>query len=723
MNILSRRRPAVNAPLSVATGAALVLAALCLPGLRAWAGTTARWTVDGYEQFDDGETDSAIISSTGEVRPGWQTHHVDLDEVGGTWAAVRARGGTLYLGTDDDGAVYSVSGGKAKKLTSIQGAVAIVSLALGNDGALYAGTMPAGQIWRIDPTSGKSRKLAELKGAETVWSLAVDKAHGDLYAGTGPDGKLYRVNPRTGAARMVFATQDKRILSMVATDDGAIWFGTSDNALLFRYDPRKNSTRAMADFAGNEITALAEAKGTVIAAANELKEPSTTGVKTAAAVKAAAGKDEGGEKAKSEGKKPGTDKEKSGTEPTRKGKRKGKGALYRVHGDGQLEQLHALTETYFTAIAVNDRGQIFAGAGDKGRIYLVDVDDSVSTAFDVNQRQISQMWVAPGGALGFVTGDGTSLYTTTGRAGKATYTSKVFDAKAPAHFGGLVWRSGGKVAIETRTGNTEEPGPGWSGWQKPAGLHRAGGGAERGRVVSPPGRYVQYRAHLASDDAVLRATSLYYLPQNRPTRLTEVTVEGQSWNKHKSLEATPGVHSPVIKVKWKVDNDDGDETLYKLAVRREGDVRWRRVATGSKPLTGTSFDWNTETYPDGFYRLRVTASDGRANGGERALETHMISGVFPVDNQKPRIGDVNVRYPAASARAVDALSALTEMSYSIDDGPWHLGAPADGLFDDTTEMLKIRLPDDLDSGAHTLAIRVADEAGNIGSTAVTFRVK
>src|SRR5690606_11836932 len=136
----------------------------------------------------------------------------------------------------------------------------------------------------------------------------------------------------------------------------------------------------------------------------------------------------------------------------------------------------------------------------------------------------------------------------------------------------------------------------------------------------------------------------------------------------------------------------------------------RPIYTGGKPLTATSFDWNTETYPDGYYRLRVTASDRRANGDQRALETSKVSAVFAVDNQRPSIGNITVKYPVASARASDSLSPLSEMAWSVDDGPWQLGSAQDGLFDDTAEMLRITLPDDLSPGAYTLAIRVADEA-------------
>ena len=709
-----RRRLAAHLPLAV-------LAALFPVHREAGAGATTRWSVDGYEQFDEGEADEAFISSAGEVRPGWKTTSSEIEGGATAWASVRGADGTIYIGTDDKGSIWEVSkGGKPKKLASIDGAVAVVALAISGK-TLYAGTMPGGQVWKLEG-GGKPSKLTELKDVETVWSLAVAK-NGAVYAGTGPDGKLFRIDPKSGQSKVAFSSQDKRILSMVATADGAVWFGTSDDALLFRHDTAKGTTRAMADFAGNEVTALAEYKGAVVAAANELKEPTTSGVKTSTAVKEAEGKAGKGQKSKTPEKKPGAESStSSGAEPERKGERKGKGSLFRVRGDGQTDELHALSQTYFTSVAVNPSGQIFAGAGDKGRVYLVDTDDSVSTAFDVSQRLVTHVLAEPSGGLSFVTGDATAVYRTTGRASKATYTSKVFDAQAPARFGSFGWRAAGSVTIETRSGNTEEPGPGWSDWQKPRDARAAGGGAQRGRVTSPTGRYLQFRARLGGDDALLRAANVYYLPQNRPTRLEEVTVTEASASKLSTLEQSPGsARSPVVKLKWKVENDDGDETVYKLAVRREGDVRWRPVHTGPKPLTATNYDWNTETYPDGYYRLRVTASDRRANSEATALETTRISAVFAVDNQKPSVSNIVVKYPAASARATDAISPVGEVAWSVDDGPWQLAAAQDSLFDDTTEIVSIQLPDDLAPGVHTLAIRAADEAGNTGLAAVSFR--
>jgi hypothetical protein len=69
------------------------------------------------------------------------------------------------------------------------------------------------------------------------------------------------------------------------------------------------------------------------------------------------------------------------------------------------------------------------------------------------------------------------------------------------------------------------------------------------------------------------------------------------------------------------------------------------------------------------------------------------------------------------------MSAIAEAAYSIDDGSWQLASPDDGLFDELSELLTFKLPGKLAPGAHTLSIRVADEAGNIGSASVTFRIE
>src|SRR5262245_34032357 len=123
----------------------LGLLAIVSSGGNVSAVVTSTWTVDSYEDFDAGDAKGAFITSMGEVRAGWDTEQVAL-EFTGAWASVQGRDGTIYIGSDDAGAVYAVRGDKASKLATIDGAVAVVSLALA-DGTLYAGTMPRGEVW------------------------------------------------------------------------------------------------------------------------------------------------------------------------------------------------------------------------------------------------------------------------------------------------------------------------------------------------------------------------------------------------------------------------------------------------------------------------------------------------------------------------------------------------------------------------------------------------
>ena len=694
---------------------------LVLLAIRAEAVVTATWTVETYQQFDAGDASSAFITSSGELRPGWDTKRVKL-EGDAVWSSLRLADGSVLIGSDANGAIYKVTGETSKQLLKIDGAIAVVSLAQTSDGAVWAGAMPGNKLWKIDVNGGKATAGPALKDVETIWSLV---AAGDtVYAGTGPSGKLFAI--KGGTAREVFDSEDKRITALTVTSDGAVWLGTSERALVFRYDPKDGKTRAMADFAGNEVSALAPYRTGVVAAANDLAETTPPTGKTPAQVEAAEKPNAPkGQTAKTPdvGTKPGADKDApTVTDLGRKGAKKGKGALFRIGGDGRLDQLHALTATYFTSVAVAQDGTIYAGAADKGRVYMVDGEDAVATAFDVDERAVSQLWFEKN-LLGFATDDAAALYRATGRASQAKYMSDVLDAKASARFGKLTWVASGKVKIETRSGNTAKPGVGWSDWQAPTQIGKLGGGVEGGKVASPAGRYLQFRTSLGDDDARVRRVMTYYVPQNTATEVQDVTVETtkETMPTLKDLAAKP--RSPILKLKWKIENPDSDDTVYTIEARRDGEANWRPLSTGKTPLTATSWEWNTETYPDGWYKLRVTASDAAANSPDRALTSNHTSTMFALDNTRPAIEGLTINYPKANARATDALSTIAEMAFSVDDNPWQLGTTADALFDDSSEELRIDLPAGLTRGTHTLAVRVADSAGNVGSTSATFVIK
>ncbi len=244
-----------------------------------------------------------------------------------------------------------------------------------------------------------------------------------------------------------------------------------------------------------------------------------------------------------------------------------------------------------------------------------------------------------------------------------------------------------------------------------------------GRVASPPGRYLQVRASFGAPRTVLRDLTVYYQPQNQRPRITELTVgEDAAARRPSAVARSSKPRSPVVKLRWRVDNPDDDDLIYRLYFREEGESNWKPIG-GPEPLTRTEYDWNTESIPDGNYVVKVVASDERSNPREEALEHSLTSTPFLVDNRKPELVDVKLAYPSVTGRAHDSFSPISELAYSVDGGDWQPFSPKDGIFDDPDEEFSVRLPSGLSPGTHSIAIRAVDGAENVGAAQYTFRVK
>jgi hypothetical protein len=455
----------------------------------------------------------------------------------------------------------------------------------------------------------------------------------------------------------------------------------------------------------------------------------------------------------------------------RPGLRRSRAALYRIDGSGRIEQVFALGDGYLTSLLVAKDGSVYAASGAEGRVYRIRPDDTAALVIDVPERQVLTM--APGGGgrgaagaraaaagaapaagatppeLWLGTGDAAAVYAaheagTPGAEG-ARYLSRVLDAEHPAAWGALHWR-GDHVTFETRSGNTAKPDGSWRPWRALAAANEQGGagvGHIDAGTPSLPARYLQYRGTLVGREARLREVTLYYLPQNQRPRVTQIgladtgaasgggaaagavlgtmgAASGASAGTSSS-SANPGgraPHAPLLKLRWKVDNDDGDELVYRLSVRPlEGSV-WRPLAgmgggTGD-PLTRAELDWNTESIPDGQYVVRVTASDERSQPVDRALSSSLDSEPLLVDNRKPDVLPVKVAYPTVTGRVEDRASPITEIAVAIDGGEWHLLSPSDGIADEKVESFSFTLPK-LARGPHAVAIRATDSNDNLGA--------
>ncbi len=174
-------------------------------------------------------------------------------------------------------------------------------------------------------------------------------------------------------------------------------------------------------------------------------------------------------------------------------------------------------------------------------------------------------------------------------------------------------------------------------------------------------------------------------------------------------------------IRWRAEDKDGDTLVYRLFYRAEGDEVWMPMPL-EKPLTKTEYAWNTESVADGWYRVKVVASDEESNAAGEALSDEKISEPVKVDNRRPEVVELAFANNTLTGIARDNLSLIRYLEYSVDGGDWKCFNPKDGVFDDRQEPFAVKL-DPLAPGPHTIAVRATDEEGNIGVEKISVRVK
>jgi sugar lactone lactonase YvrE len=701
--------------------AALVLTATLLTAATASAAATKNFRQTTAKDFEEGEATASMVLPTGDVVPGMKSTAISLDAAFAWCGVLSPDGKTAYFGTGDQGRIYAVdtapSGGKARLVATLEAAW-VTALAVRPDGSLIAGTTPGGRIYSVDPKAGKAKVFSTLS-AEHVWALTYDAKTSTVYAGMGGPGKIAAIDS-SGKARTLWDSGDKHVVSLIAADDRHLYAGTSEEAILYRVS-LDGHAEALADFDAEEVRALARQGGALYVAVNDFERSGGGG---GALPPGAAAAPRGTKITIASSGSPSS----AGSLP-RPGQRKAKAALYRIDPDGRMEQMFSIPDGYFTALAFDDAGRAYVGTGSEGRVWRVSPDRTAALAIDVPERQALALVHAGNGFL-VGTGDVGGVYRAAPAAPRqATYLSRVLDGEYRSRWGLFRWHGTHDVAVESRSGNTAKPDATWTGFaslEKPR--PTAEGGV--GQVASPPARYIQYRATFGAPEGRLAAVTLAYLPQNQRARITELgpadsggptpAVGGVGGLTTSTTASAPArAHQPVIKLRWKVENPDGDELNYRLAFRQENDAVWRPLG-GPDPLTKTEYDWNTEGLPDGTYVVKLTASDERSVPRELALETTFTSSPILVDNRKPEILGLAVKYPYVSGRARDDQSPLVAMEYSVDGGDWQILSAADGICDDLVESFTIKLPA-LAPGPHAVAVRAWDSADNVGAGGITIR--
>jgi len=332
---------------------------------------------------------------------------------------------------------------------------------------------------------------------------------------------------------------------------------------------------------------------------------------------------------------------------------------------------------------------------------------------DVDERQVLATSIRSKKPV-FVTGDGAAIYEIeTGPAQHAWWTSKVLDAGTVAKFGQLTFRGQGKLSFQTRSGNTDKADGTWSEWSPRL--------TAAGPIQSPGARFLQVRASLDAFDGLIYAIEAFYLPQNQPALVSEVIAEPPRLRTERPGSRGTN-NSSIYKLRWKVDNPDGDTLRYRLAYKREENPAWRSLLRDSDVLTAMEYSWDTEGVPDGFYRVRVESSDELDNPTPIARKASGDSEPFLLDNHPPSVVELRVAGGKLTGKAVDSLGPISKLEYTADGIEWLLVFPADGLFDTREEAFQLPLQL-LPKGDLTVMVRATDARGNVGSSEVNVRVQ
>jgi sugar lactone lactonase YvrE len=698
---------------------------------------TQVWEHSEAADFEKGTLRKLSLSSDGRLTPAPVLREIYDPSVSFLWAIARDSKGNLYAGGGGVGGSKSKlivinPAGQAKTLAELDG-MAIQAIALDKQERLYAATSPDGKVYRIN-ASGQTEAFYD-PHSKYIWALAFSST-GDLFVATGDQGEIHRVTP-TGAGSVFYRTEEAHVRSLAVDAKDNLIAGTDPSGLIIRISPSGQGF-VLYQAEKREITAVAVApNGAIYAAGTGTKAPATAPA-TATAQRPTppspgsvtivvptggglprAGEGPGGRPAA--GEPPGVP---------------GGSEIYRIQTDGYARKIWSHAQDVVYALAFDAEGKVIVGTGNRGNIYRLESDQVSTRLLNVAAAQVT----------GFAAGASGKLYTISGNIGgifsigperepSGTLESDVLDAGAYSYWGRMtsVYAGTGAVTFETRSGNVNRAQKDWSPWAKLNG----------GRVASPAARFLQYRATVTGAAALYDITAAYEMRNVAPA-IEAIETTPPNYKFPPPVPAAAAVRSPLelpalgnpnparsrgrapadsgssppltpakgyIGARWLANDQNGDTLVFKLEIRGDNETGWKPLRDN---LRERYYSWDSTGYPDGKYRVRVTASDAPSNTPEQTLTSSRESDRFLIDNTAPEIGGLTAVAQGVKIEvrfhAKDALNALAKAEYSVNGGEWKVVEPTTRLTD--SEEHDYRFEIDRGPAEATIAVRVSDAYGN-----------
>ncbi|HEY4359321.1 MAG TPA: hypothetical protein VGN17_00030 [Bryobacteraceae bacterium] len=701
--------------------------ALLCAGAVAFAVETKTWTQADMADFDKGSLDGLSLSSEGKLTLAPVVKEVFDASSAVLWSVVRDSKGNLYAGGGGLGGskakLFAVDpAGREKTLAELDG-IGIQALAVDAQDRVYAATSPDGKVYRVD-AAGKADVFYDPK-AKYIWALAFDRT-GNLYVATGDQGEIHRVTP-AGAGSVFFKTEEAHARSLVVDASGNLIVGTEPGGLILRVSPAGQGF-VLYQTPKREITAVAVAADGTIYAAGVGVKPTAAGAAQAPAPLTTPAPPPA---------RAGLPASANTTAPVVPGG----SDVYRIQTDGSPRKIWSDTQDLVYALAFDRGGKLIVGTGNRGYLYRIDSDHSYTRLRNLASTQITGLTTAPNGTLYAVTGNIGKMFAV-GPAAQAsgTYESDVLDAGAFTYWGRVMAAPEKGVTFETRSGNVNRPQQNWSPWTK----------LNAGRIASPAARFLEYRATLTGAAEVSEVDVAYQMKNVAPViEEAEITPANYKFPAPAAAAASPNPATLMLQplgpktavtaaaarradtpeltwakgqigARWLANDDNGDRLTYKVEIRGVNETAWKLVRD---KIRETYLSWDSTSYPDGKYVVRVSASDAPSNPADQALETSRETDPFLVDNTPPVITGPLVGSAGLGTTvtftAKDALSVLGKAEYSVNGGDWLVVEPTTRLTDSTEHEYHVSLPQA--TGERTIAVRVEDEFENQATAKVVLK--
>jgi sugar lactone lactonase YvrE len=709
---------------------ALVAAFSLTPGVLG-AASVKIWVCDTAAEFSAGEARGVAVASDGTLYASRALVKIDGVSEPVLFAAASGKSGEIFVATGDSGKILRVlPSGKVETEVKLD-EQEVTALAMGPDGALYAGASPGGKVYRIQ--GGKASLYYDTR-AQYVWALAFDGPA--LYVGTGIPGEIHKVTAAGKGAR-IHATTDAHVRALMTDGQGRVWAGTSGSGLVLRIDKAGHVTTVY-DSSKPEVTAIAsDRSGRVWVAVSAADTSSGAGgepISMPAVLPAGKAPKPGS---------PGEDDDKSRAEvsvsvstprlaPARGAARGGYSSEVVLFDATELPRTvwTSADEIVFDLARDPSGNGVLAATGPKGKLYTL-APDSWSLARTFDEKQVT---ILSGSDVG--TNGSSALYRPGTGVDGGEYVSAVKDTGRTSRFGAFRWEgetpAGAKVEFAFRSGESSVADSTWSAWSPWA------SGSGTLTIAAPEGRYLQWKTRMSpSGDASprVRRTEAAYRNRNATPVVetfvaldpAEVLARSGSGGSNVFEASTPdekGIFTGLEDARaegsprklyrkafrtlqWKASDPDGDVLVYEIEFRPLSGGKWILLR---KELRESFYSFDSSSLPDGEYVFRVTASDADANPGDAKTGSRESASVR-IDNTPPVIREITRSAGMLEFEASDAASPILDAEYSIDAKKWTHVEPKDGLSDSMKETYVVKVPAEARGGY--LLVRVTDASRNV----------